>query len=257
VAKLDRALDRLLFGVAKRSSGRGIAGIAIFLYGGLGLALPVALQWPVLGLVAMNFAATTWAGLVILVWLGVQAEAANRRHLLEWTSDLRRLDSEEFEWLVGEVFRREGWKVDERGRREGPDGNIDLAVNRNGVRRIVQCKRWQSWLVGVEDVRAFSGTLMREGLPGSSGVFVTLSDFTTQARAEAKSIGLELVDNRDLYARVEKVRRKEPCPLCKDPMVLDRSSRGWWFRCTAPGCAGKRDLGADAARAIELLTDAN
>lgn len=120
MAKLDRALEWLLFGVAKRASGRGIAAIAIFLYGGLGLALPLVMQWSVLGLVAMNFAATTWAGLVILVWLGVQAEAANRRHLLEWTSDLRRLDSEEFEWLVGEVFRREGWKVDERGRREGP-----------------------------------------------------------------------------------------------------------------------------------------
>lgn len=180
-----------------------------------------------------------------------------RRHLIEWTSDLRRLDSEEFEWLVGEAFRREGWKVEERGRREGPDGNIDLEVTRNGVRRIVQCKRWASWLVEVDDVRAFGGTLMREGLAGSSGVFVTLSDFTQQARAEADSIGLELVDNRELFARVEKVRREEPCSLCGAPMVLARSSRGWWFRCVAPGCSGKRDLGADPARAIELLTDAN
>jgi hypothetical protein len=102
--------------------------------------------------------------------------------------------------------------------------------------------------------RKFASTLMREYSSASAGIFVTLSDFTGQARVEAKKIGLALVDNHDLYARVEKVRRAEPCNVCQAPMMLDRSPRGWWLRCVAPGCQGKRDLGPDPGRAVELLT---
>lgn len=254
VKRLDEALDRMILAMATRASGRTIAVLALPLYAGVGLALPLGLGWSVSWLVAANVIGTTFAGILILMWVGVQVQAHHRRNLIEWTTDLRLLDSEEFEWLVGEVFRREGWTVEETGRRDGPDGNIDLSLKRNGTRSIVQCKRWQSWLVGVDDVRGFAGTLMREGLPGSAGAFVTLSGFTDQAREEAKKTGLTLVDNRDLFARVEKVRRSEACPTCGASMVLDRSSRGWWFRCVAQGCAGKRDLGNDPARAVELLT---
>src|SRR5258708_32926801 len=115
------------------------------------------------------------------------------------------------------MFRREGWTVCETGRSDGPDGNIDLELSRDGQRVIVQCKRWNSWSVGVDEIRGFAGTLMREGLNGSAGLYVTLSDFTEQARAEAQTIGLTLVDNRDLFARVEKTRRREPCPICQEP----------------------------------------
>lgn len=252
---LDDAIERFLVGFAKRASGRVIAVVALFLYAGLGLALPLALGWPVSWLVSANITGTALAGSLILVWFGLEIQAANRRHLVEWTTDLRLLDSAEFEWLVGEVFRREGWKVEETGRRSGPDGNIDLRLTKDGKHVLVQCKRWVSWLVGVDDVRAFAGTLMRERLPGTSGIFVTLSDFSEQAREEAGRIGLTLVDNRDLYARVEQVRRSEACPTCGSPMLLDRSARGWWFRCVTEGCLGKRDLGSDPARAVELLTE--
>jgi hypothetical protein len=61
-----------------------------------------------------------------------------------------------------------------------------------------------SWLVGVDGVRGFAGTLLREGLPGSAGIFVTLSDFTKPARSEARATGIALVDNRDLNDRIEK-----------------------------------------------------
>src|SRR5205814_643200 len=136
--------------------------------------------------------------------------------------------AEEFEWLVGEVFRRDGWKVREVGRQNAPDGNIDLELTNGTQRRIVQCKRWTARLVGVNEIRSFGGTLMREGLGAGDGVFVTLSSFTEQANEEALGMGLSLIDHRELYSRVEKVRRPEPCPICQAPMLLDRSQRGWW-----------------------------
>ncbi len=245
----------LIFNRIARLPGRTVAVIALVAYPGFALLLPLALGWSAVYIVDANIVGTTFAAVICLGWLVVQIEARDRRHLVEWTTDLRLLDATEFEWLVGELFRREGWAVEETGRQDGPDGNVDLRLTRAGERRLVQCKRWTSWLVGVDDVRAFAGTLLTEGYPGNQGIFVTLSGFTTQAQEEATRSGLALVDNRELYARVERVRRPEACPICQAPMVLDRSSRGWWFRCVAPRCVGKRDLGQDPARAVELLTE--
>jgi HJR/Mrr/RecB family endonuclease len=223
---------------------------------GSGLVVPLALHWSTVGLVESNLLGTVFAGLVALAWLVAQSIARDRRHLVEWTSDLRLLDSEEFEWLVGEVFRRDGWRVNETGRQDRADGNIDLRMTKGSKTMIVQCKRWQSWQVGVDEIRKFAGTLMREGLPAAAGTFVTLSEYTEHAIAESRDIGITLVDRRDLFARVEEARRPERCPVCQAPMLLDRSGRGWWFRCVTGGCSGKRDLSRDPGRAVELLTQA-
>ncbi len=162
-------------------------------------------------------------------------------------------EAEEFEWFVGEVFRREGWAVEETGRQDGPDGNIDLRLSRGSERAIVQCKRWDSRQVEVDEIRKFVGTLTREGLAAKDGVFVTLSRFNEHAEAEAKATGVRLVDGVELHERAEKVRRVEACPACGAGMVLSRSDYGWWYRCVAEGCGGKRDLGKEPGRAVDLL----
>jgi HJR/Mrr/RecB family endonuclease len=228
--------------------------VAAVFYPGIGLILPIGLGWSTPYLVDANVFGTMGAGVLSLGWLAAQVEAAKRRHLLEWTTELRHLNAEEFEWLVGETFRREGWKVEETGRQDAPDGNVDLVLTRDRQRKIVQCKRWESSLVGVDDVRGFAGTLLSEGMPGTAGIFVTLSDFTQYARLEADKAGLTLLNGQDLYSKVEKVRRLEPCPICQKPMRLDRSPRGWWFRCVAPGCNGKQDLASEPGRAVDILT---
>jgi len=145
--------------------------------------------------------------------------------------------------------------VTQTGHQDRPDGNIDLEMTREGRRKIVQCKRWSAQLVGVDEVRELGGTLLREGLPGDAGVLVTLSAFSQQALAEGKTLGMALLGGRELYSRVEKVRRSEPCPICGQSMVLDRSTRGWWLRCVVPGCLGKRDLSGDPGRAVDMLLE--
>lgn len=246
--------ERFIDALVHRISGKAAAVITLLLYPCLGLILPLALGWPTFWLVWVNLVGTVMAAVVALGWFGVQLDAANRRHLLEWSSDLRLLDPTEFEWLVGEMFRREGWAVEETGRPNEPDGNIDLELARHGERKIVQCKRWTTQIVGVDEIRRFLGTLMRESLPGEAGIFVTLSRFSDQARDEAQQAALTLIDNQSLHERIERIQRQEPCPLCGAPMSLGRSSYGWWFRCTARDCSGKRDLGNDPGRAVELLT---
>jgi HJR/Mrr/RecB family endonuclease len=250
----DWIWDHALIPFVTRVPGLVVAAVALLFYPGIGLVLPLVLGWPTNWLISINLIGVTAAALLSIGYLVVLVQAKDRRHLLEWTTDLRLLTAAEFEYLVGELFRREGWNVAETGRQDGPDGNIDLVLTRGRKRRIVQCKRWTSWLVGVKEVRAFAGTLMSEGASGKDGIFVTLSNFTEQAEEEAKRTGIALLDGADLLSRVEKVRRQEPCPICDRPMLFDRSSRGWWFRCVTEGCAGKRDLGTEAGRAIELLT---
>lgn len=240
--------------VARRASGRTIAAIAAFCYLGIGLALPIYLGWSVSWLVGANILGTTLAGLFILFWLVVLVQRAQRRHLVEWTTDLRHLSSTEFEWFVGELLRREGWQVDEIGQPGAPDGGIDLRIRRGKEVALVQCKRWESRHIGVELVRAFAGVVVREGASTRASIFVTLSEFTPFAVAEAGQLGITLWDHRDLFARAEQLRRPESCPVCSQPMLLDRSPHGWWFRCVRAGCSGKRDIGRDPAAAVELLT---
>lgn len=250
---MDEAADRLEEILASLS-GWVVFAIGLVFYPVLGLLLPLALRLSILQLVFFNVAGVVLAGVVSLGWLAGKVEAARRRHLVEWTTDLRLLKADEFEWLVGEVFRREGWSVRETGQQDQSDGNIDLELTGRGKRLIVQCKRWQSWLVDVDEIRVFGGTLLREGLQGANGVFVTLSDFTESAKREADQLGIELIGGPSLYRRVEKVRKPQTCSICGNAMVLDRSARGWWFRCVKPGCSGKFDLGSDPGRAVALLT---
>jgi len=248
------AMDRGLIWFLGNVSGWLVLIIGLLFYPVLGLVVPLVLRWGLVGLVEMNLFGVVLAGVVALGWLTARVEAARRRHLVEWTTDLRLLNAEEFEWLVGETFAREGWTVRETGRQGAPDGNIDLKLARDGGRLVVQCKRWTASQVGVDEIREFGGTLLREGLGGSNGLFVTLSDFNAAALNEGKALGIRLMNGRELYERMEKVRKLEPCEMCGKPMLLDRSRHGWWLRCVTPGCAGKRNLASEPGRAVELLT---
>jgi restriction system protein len=252
----DDLIDRAILDAVRRLPGWVIAAAALIMYPGIGLILPVARHWSGIALVEANLVGTVVAASLLTGWLIVQIEARDRRHLVEWTTELRLLTAQEFEWLVGELFRREGWEVSETGRQDGPDGNIDLELRRQGRRKIVQCKRWTSQQVGISEIRELAGTLLREGLLGEAGIFVTLSDFTQPASTEAKKTGMSLIDRSELFRRIEKVRRSEPCPICSAPMVLDRSQYGWWEHCVVAGCRGKRDLGDEPGRAVEFLTAA-
>jgi restriction system protein len=250
-AALDDWLTR---GVARLGAWKPLV-LAAVLYSGIGLVLPLSVHTNRSTLVALNVAGVLLGFVVILAWSLSILQASARRHLLDWTTDLRLLSSSEFEWLVGELMRREGWYVTETGREGEPDGNIDLRAVRDGQTQLVQCKRWESRTVGVNEVRKLGGTLMREGLSGASGTLVTLSSFSQQAIAEAREIGVELVDGRALSRRLEAVRSAELCPNCETSMLLSRSEHGWWLRCPrwTEGCSGKRDLGSEPGRAVELL----
>lgn len=244
--------------VLTRSIGRlpPMAGLwlAVAVYGVLGVLLPVLLRTGRSWTIALGVFGASGGAIVLMSGLVALKQAGDRRRLIEWTSDLRKLDATEFEWLVGEVLRREGWTVTETGKPDGPDGNIDLRAERAGRRMVVQCKRWTSKPVGVDEVRKLAGTASAE-TPGDASL-VTLSTFTASAQEEAPRLRVQLIDGTALLERVEHVRRSEPCPVCQTPMIVDKSRRGWWLRCPRfPGCTGKRDLSGEPGAAVDLLLE--
>lgn len=177
----------------------------------------------------------------------------------------------EFELLVGEVFRRRGYKVEERGGR-GPDGGIDLIARRGTESTVVQCKHWRSKQVGVGVVRELLGSMTAMG--ATAGSVVTSGGFTSDARRFAAGQGIELLDGETLCSLARtpvsgpiaeggsavgvsgpfasgnsgSLALPPRCPDCAQEMVERTARRGpnpgskFWGCPTYPGCHGTRPL---------------
>lgn len=107
---------------------------------------------------------------------------------------------QEFEQLVGEFFRMQGYQVEEVGG-GGADGGVDLVMRRNGEKFLVQCKQWKANRVSVEIVREMFGLMTAKGAVG--GFVVTSGKFTRPAREFAQGRNLALIDGAELSALLE------------------------------------------------------
>lgn len=100
----------------------------------------------------------------------------------------------QFEQLIGEVFRRQGFKAEET--RKGADGGVDLVLTRGRDRYLVQCKRWRAAKVSVTTIRELYGVIAAEGASG--GFVVTSGSFTKSAVAFASDKNIRLVGGSTL-----------------------------------------------------------
>lgn len=256
---------------------------ASILLGGLYL-LPALLAGSANPFLSALAAAIGRGGLNPLLWLLAGAcwlaallsavSAHRRRQLLDRQaslSDLRNLSWRQFEQLVGEAFRRQGFAVEETGQ-HGPDGGIDLMLRRGEEHVLVQCKQWRTQRVGVNIVREQYGLLAHHG--ASRAVIVTVGDFTPDAQSFAAGKPITLVNGEALLQLVAAVQQAPPgedrgrapiepipepslpdrhtaaqpsCPRCSAPMVertsRDRGTR--FYGCSKfPACRGTRQIEA-------------
>ncbi len=178
----------------------------------------------------------------------------------------------EFELLVGEGFRQQGYKVLETGG-GGADGGVDLVLSKpgeNGSEKfLVQCKQWRAQRVSVEVVRELYGVMAARGAAG--GFVVTSGRFTDDAVKFATGRNVALMDGPKLmklirpagtaatpsspprYVRSEDQPRVSPnqtmtCPVCTKPMVRRVAKRGanagreFWGCTGYPECRGTRPI---------------
>ncbi len=117
------------------------------------------------GMLSQGFAQQSSGAFAPLAWmlLGICWLAAlcsylgsrSRQRFLDTRTTLESLAAggwRQFERLVGEAFRRQGYSVEETGL-GGADGGIDLILRKDGRRTLVQCKQWKRQQVGVSVAR--------------------------------------------------------------------------------------------------------
>jgi len=179
----------------------------------------------------------------------------------------------EFEMLVGEGFRLQGYQVVETGG-GGADGGVDLVLTKpgknGGEKFLVQCKQWRAFKVGVDVVRELYGVMAARGATG--GFVVTSGRFTDDAISFASGRNVTLVDGPKLHGLLRQAKagvdrssslpaatsstqrsatppQVSTCPLCSKPMVKRTAKRGanaggeFWGCTGYPACRGTRSIG--------------
>ena len=164
----------------------------------------------------------------------------------DWTARLRALDWYQFERLAAHAYRRQGYRVEQRGGAKA-DGGIDLIAEKNGERMAVQCKFWRAQDVGVRPVRELVGAMTDHGL--ASGVILTLTGFTNDARELASRQRIILMQEADVMAMLMAldlpydrelqsllVNPEKRCPKCDSRMELKTAQKGAYVGQKFWGC---------------------
>lgn len=155
-----------------------------------------------------------WMVLAIC-WIGALASFVGSRHrrkLLDTRTDLESLSQggwRQFELLVGEAFRRQGYAVEETGL-GGADGGIDLVLRRDGRRTLVQCKQWRRQQIGVSVVREMAGLLAHH--QAHAVKIVCIGSFTKDAERFTHGKPIELMGGAQLLEMIRAVQR-DSAPL--------------------------------------------
>jgi len=164
---------------------------------------------------------------------------------------LRNLTWKEFEEMVGEAYRRQGYRVLEN-RKAGADGGVDVRLIKNGERTIIQCKNWKTNKVGVKVVRELYGVMVAEG--AHRAIVICSGTFTKDAWTFAQGKPIELLGGKrllDLISAVQKdpnvqhqhqpqnlsttttppghnatIEENKSCPSCGRPMILRMAQKG-------------------------------
>jgi restriction system protein len=182
-------------------------------------------------------------GLLFISGLSALRGWANRRMLDRQTGidSLINLSWKDFEDLMAEAFRRQGYSVEET-LGGGADGGIDLVLQRLDEKVLVQCKRWKDKAIPVGIVRETFG-LLKDDAAASAAKIVTTSSFTPDARKFADGKPIELIDrvallellhdvqspragNLSLAVVADAMALTPTCPNCNSAMVRRTARRG-------------------------------
>ncbi len=154
--------------------------LAVIVYAVLKAILPgIPTGSTVLALVlkALNSLAGVISFPFVLISLSSAVRQYRSKELFRQQATILSLDSlswQQFEQLVGEAYRRQGYLVSEN-KSDGADGGIDLVLRKEGKKTLVQCKHWNSQQVGVSVVRELYGVMTKDkadsGIVVCSGVF--------------------------------------------------------------------------------------
>lgn len=154
---------------------------------------------------------------------------------------IRQLHWRNFEELVAEAYRRQGYRVTEGG--FGADGGIDLELRKGEELILVQCKQWKAQKVGVSVVREMFGVLTASN--ADKVVVICSGRFTQQAIDFASDKPVTLIDGNELLSLIHEVQtepkvetvKQNVCPRCGSELVERQAKRGANAGNTFLGCS--------------------
>ncbi|MCC8628134.1 restriction endonuclease [Xanthomonas vesicatoria] len=168
------------------------------------------------GMLSQGFAQQSTGVFAPLAWmlLGICWLAAlfsylgtrRRRRFLETRTTLESLAAggwRQFEQLVGEAFRRQGYSVEETGL-GGADGGIDLILRKDGRCTLMQCKQWKRQQVGVSVVREMFGLLAHH--QAHSVKIACIGTYTKDAERFAEGKPIEMIGGERLLEMIRAVQ---------------------------------------------------
>jgi restriction system protein len=163
----------------------------------------------------------------------------------------------EFEQLIAEFFKRNGFTVHEIP--PGPDGGVDLVLSKNCKKFIVQCKHWKNFKVNVQIIREQFGIM--HAVEAYGAYVVTSGIFTDDAIQFAEGKNIVLIDGANLKKIIRKTKtlieeKNTPriaisspyCPVCGALMTRRKAKRGIWegqefWGCSQfPKCKGTQSI---------------
>lgn len=150
--------------------------------------LETIVRWSLVGLafVAVVFAAA-W-------FFGKQRRNKLRAALLAaGASNAFQLTPEQYEQFCAALLVNNGWRT--RMTRKSGDFGADVIATKEGRVLVIQCKQW-SKSVGIKAVQEAHAALSH--YRATQAAVVTTTDYTTAAKALAKSTGVRLLSHRDL-----------------------------------------------------------
>jgi restriction system protein len=241
-----------------------LAGLPWWVGAVLAAVVYVAIRWGLPAFGASNFILRgmgdalrdkAWIfAMPFVVAAGLAAiNAWHRRRLVATQTgveSLRAMSWQNFERLVGEAYRRQGYFVEEVGG-SAPDGGLDLVLHRDGGMVVVQCKRWKSAQVGVVLIREFFGVIVAE--KAERGIFdgTRLARLIEGLQSGATTPAKTASAMQPTQSRPGE-RASPACPKCGGEMVRRLAKRGanagreFWGCLRYPKCSGTCDIQSGA-----------
>ncbi len=183
----------------------------------IGVIVFIAMRWIIPAKIDQNQALHPFAvalpklaflplGLFCLIAAGSYVFGLKRRRLVDEQTNLEKLREtgwKDFEYLVAEAFRRQGYAVDySLGR--GADGGVDIVLRKPDRKVLVQCKQWKVFSVGAPVIREMFGLMTAEN--ANEAIIVTSGKFTRDAQDFAAGKPIQLIDGPQLLALVKSVQ---------------------------------------------------
>ncbi len=146
---------------------------------------------------------------LLLTLLGVIRNREVSARTGDAPGELGRLDNREFDLLLGEAFKLQGYQLVSSG------GGVDMVLRKDHETCLVLAKQWKIDKVGVQPLRDLVALMgMRSA---ASGIVVTTGRFSREAVNYAGTHSLKLVEGASLLAMIRRAQSDQRAKAAAPP----------------------------------------